>query len=150
MNLNQVNIELDKLKNNRLLRDRDEFINFEEAVQNLSNVRDPKIIIELCKCLDDNTEDEEVMFGLVHLIEDFDEKDGLLELAKAVPKMLPQAKKWVKILHYRILNDAPSRRMYKSIFKILDDSNKEIIKSILLEISHEDNAEFSGYINEIL
>ncbi|MBU3134568.1 hypothetical protein KPL40_19355 [Clostridium gasigenes] len=150
MNFNQVKKELEKLKNNRLLRNREEFINFEEAVEVLADVRDCKIIVELCKCLDDNTEDEEVMFGLVHLIEDFDEKEGLLEFAKAVPEMLPQAKRWVKILHYRILNDVPSRRIYKSVLKDLDYNNNQVITKVLYEIADENGGEFGEYIHEIL
>lgn len=150
MNSNQIKKEIEKLKNNRLVRSREEFINFEEGIAALADVRDSKIIVELCKCFDDNTEDEEVMFGLVHLIEDFDGKEGLLEFAKAVPEMLPQAKRWVKILHYRILNDVPSRRIYKNVLKDLDYNNNQVITKILYEIADEYEEEFGKYIREIL
>ncbi|MBN1045254.1 hypothetical protein DVW08_07715 [Clostridium botulinum] len=150
MNSEDIIREIEKLKKNRLLRTRDEFFAFEEAIENLSEVTNPNIIRELCKCFDDHTEDEEVMFGIVHIIEDFEIEDALFEIAKAVPDMIERARKWVKILHYRILNYTVARRSYKKVLNSIDKKNKEVIIKVLDEISKEDNEKFAPYIDEVL
>lgn len=150
MNSNDINNQLEKLKQNRLLRNRSEFEGFEEALANLSEVTDYGIIKGLCEAFDDKTEDEEVMFGLIHLIEDFQGEEGLIETAKAVPFMIPQAKRWSKIIHYRILNDDPSREMYVGALKKVDIATRKVIMDILKEILNEDPKKFQTYVNEIL
>lgn len=142
--------EIEKLKKNRLLKTRDEFFAFEEAIENLANVDDPKIIGELCKCFDDNTEDEEVMFGIVHIIEDFQMEEALLEIAKAIPDMIKNAKGWVKIINYRILNDTLARKIYKKVLNIINTNNRKIIVDVLQEIYNEDEIRFGVYIDEVL
>jgi hypothetical protein len=65
-------------------------------------------ISNLCLGFDDETEHDEIMFGLVHAIESYDKTFGLekslTKIAESFPVMLPQAKEWTKIIHKRILN----------------------------------------------
>ncbi len=150
MNIGDIKIELNRLKQNRLLRDKNEFDNFEEAIENLATVTDNWIIKELCEVFDDSTEDEEVMFGLIHLVEDFQGEEGLLETVKAIPNMIPNAKRWAKILNYRILNDDPSRMLYPKILKKLDKNTVKAVVDLLEEIKSEDPQQFKDFIDEIL
>jgi hypothetical protein len=145
-----IKLALLNLKNNRLLRDDGEYDEFEIALNYLSDKGDYHIINELCMAFDDNIENDEVMFGIIHLLESFEGEEGLKRLAVAIPLMLESAKNWAKILHYRILNDAPSRQQYIDILKILDGETLEVILGILKEIKQEDPDEFSDYVNEIL
>lgn len=64
-----VNKELKKIYNNRLSQSQKEIIEFEEALSNLISLKDTAIINELCMGFDDDTEQYEIMFGLVHGIE---------------------------------------------------------------------------------
>ncbi len=89
------------LKKNNLLLTDDEYNKFEEALISLSNCNDFHIIKDLCEAFDDKTHDEEVMFGLIHLIEKFEGEDALLEIINSIPNMEHVAKKWSKILVYR-------------------------------------------------
>lgn len=150
MNTDDIKKELDRLKQNRLLRDKNEFDNFEEALENLATVTDNWIIKELCEVFDDSTEDEEVMFGLIHLVEDFQGEEGLLETVKAMPNMIPQAKRWAKILNYRILNDDPSRMLYPKVLIKLDKSTVKAVVDLLEEIKAEDPQQFKDFIDEVL
>jgi hypothetical protein len=109
--------EIQKLQKNRLLKNKNEVHDFEEAIENILSFRDVKLVKDLCSGFDDQTEDYEVMFGLVHVIEDFTGEEGLYEMAKAIPDMLPRAKEWVTVLHYRILIDDPSRELYTKVLK---------------------------------
>ncbi|MEN2773571.1 Imm30 family immunity protein [Acetivibrio clariflavus] len=150
MNTGDIKKELERLKQNRLLRDKNEFDNFEEALENLATVTDNWIIKELCEVFDDSTEDEEIMFGLIHLIEDFQGEEGLFETIKAVPNLIPRAKKWAKILNYRILNDDSSRMLYPKILKKLDKSTVKTVVDLLEEIKAEDPKQFNDFIDEVL
>lgn len=47
----------------------------------------------MCIVFEDETQEEEVMFGLVHFIEDFEMEKYLTEMPKALPKMVENAKR---------------------------------------------------------
>jgi len=113
-------------------------------------MKDVKLVKDLCSGFDDQTEDHEVMFGLVHAIEDFEAKEGLFEMAKSIPSMLPHAKEWATILNYRVLNHEPSRKLYIKVLSKLDSTNKDTIVGIIKEIKDEDPARFENSANEVL
>lgn len=145
-----VKAEILKLQRSRLLRSILEVNDFESAIENIVSLNDDKLIKDLCTGFDDQTEDHEVMFGLIHTIEDFEGEEGLLEIAKAIPSMLPHAKEWATILHYRILNHEPSRRLYTEVLEKVDIAVKDTIVQILKEIKTEDPARFEVSANEVL
>ncbi|PAF37579.1 hypothetical protein CHH58_07975 [Terribacillus saccharophilus] len=62
-------VELQNLKDNRLLRDDQEVEKFEKAIKNILKMKDGNNIPLLCQGFDDETENDEVMFGLIHAIE---------------------------------------------------------------------------------
>ena len=142
--------EILKLQKSRLLRDKLEVNDFESAIQNIVSLNDARLIKDLCSGFDDQTEDHEAMFGLVHAIEDFEGEEGLLEMAKSIPSMLPHAKEWATILNYRILNHEPSRKLYVNVLRKVDKSVKDIIIGILKEIRAEEPARFEDSVNEVL
>lgn len=146
----EIKDEILKLQKSRLLRNKIEVNNFESAIENIVSLNDAKLIKDLCNGFDDQTEDHEVMFRLVHAIEDFEGEEGLLEMAKSIPSTLPHAKEWAIILNYRILNHEPSRKLYVNILQKVDKSVKDIIVEILKEIKAEDPARFEDSVNEVL
>ena len=145
-----VKTEILKLQDSRLLRNTLEVNDFESAIENIISLKDVKLIKDLCSGFDDQTEDHEVMFGLVHAIEDFAGEEGLLEMTNAIPSMLPHAKEWATILNYRILNHEPSKKLYTQVIKKVDAQVKNTIIQILKEIKAEDPARFEASANEIL
>ncbi|WP_237706200.1 Imm30 family immunity protein [Ornithinibacillus scapharcae] len=108
----------------------------------------------LCQGFDDLTENDEVMFGLIHAIESYDKiassEISLKVLASSIPKMLPHAKEWLKILHKRILNHEPSRNIYKEILPTLNNDIQKYILSQLNSIKERNPSRFEESVNSIL
>lgn len=147
-------VELVKLKNNRLLRDEIEVEKFEKSIENILELKDVNHIEILSQGFDDLTENEEVMFGLIHAIESYDNivssEVSLEVLANSIPKMLPHAKEWLKILHKRILNHEPSRNIYKKVIPTLNNESQEYIISQLTSIKEKNSSRFEESVNSIL
>lgn len=148
-----VKSELNKIYTNRLLQSQKEIYEFEEALGNLIDLGDKSIITDLCKGFDDETEQYEVMFGLIHGIENLYKEnieEGLYLIALAVPSVIDRAREWMEVLHYRILNHEQVRRIYGSVLSKLDDKTKEIIINLLRDIKSEDPNMFSNSVDEVL
>lgn len=148
-----TNLELKKVYTNRLLRSPKEISEFEEALSNLISLGDKSIITELCMGFDDDTEQYEIMFGLVHGIEHLYKEnieDGLYLIALAVPSVIDRAREWMEVLHYRILNNEQVRRIYGSVLSKLDVKTKEIIINLLRDIKSEDPDMFGNSVDEVL
>lgn len=147
-------VELTELKNNRLLRDESEVEKFEKSIENILDMEDVNSIEILCQGFDDLTENDEVMFGLIHAIESYDKivssEISLKVLANSIPKMLPHAKEWLKILHKRILNHEPSSHIYKEIIPTLNNDIQKYIVSQLNSIKERNPSRFEESVNSIL
>lgn len=141
---------INQLYNNRLLRNRQEIEKFEEGLDLISEVIQEDDISELCSIFDDNTMDDEVMFGLVHLIEIFSSEKAFEFTVLGIGKMIKTSPNWAKIIIYRCLNDDFSRKMLKNAIDIADKDLKQIINSFLYDIKNEDYDKFGGLINEIM
>jgi len=147
-------IEANKLRTNRFLKNEEEIINFEEAIENILYMQDIKHIEYLCSGFDDSTEDPEVMFGLIHAIESYDNVAGveasLKELVKSIPGMMPHAKEWVLILHKRILNDPSSLKAYVSVIRGSNIDTKERIVNIMEDIKKDNPQKFKDNVEAFL
>lgn len=141
---------LDQLYDNRLLGTKEEFEKFEESLNAISEVVLENDIPELCSIFDDETEDEEVMFGLIHLIETFSSDKAFELIILGISNMLENAMNWAKIIIYRCLNDDLSRMMLKKAIDSADFKTKQEIKSLLNSIKQEDYDKFSVLIEEVL
>lgn len=148
-----VKIELKRVYTNRLLQSQKEISEFEEALNNLIGLGDKSVITGLCMGFDDDTEQYEVMFGLVHGIEHLYKEsieEGLYLIALAVPSVIDRAREWMEVLHYRILNHEQVRRIYGRVLAKLDEKSKEIIINLLNDIKSEDPEVFSNSVEEVL
>ncbi|SES45120.1 Imm30 family immunity protein [Psychrobacillus sp. OK032] len=150
----KIQFELTELKNNRLLRDENEVEKFEKSIENILEMKDVNHIEVLCQGFDDLTENDEVMFGLIHAIESYDNIVGsevsLKVLANSIPKMIPHAKEWLKILQKRILNHEPSLNIYKEIIPTLNKDVQDFIISQLTIIKEKNPNKFEKSVNSIL
>ncbi|MGD7049723.1 Imm30 family immunity protein [Rossellomorea marisflavi] len=143
-----------KLIDNRLLKNEEEFTAFEQAITSILDLKDLNHIRNLCMGFDDKTENDEVMFGLIHAIESYDEffdsEQSLKELAESLPYMLPHAKEWAKTLHKRILNHEPSSKEYKKVISTADDSIKEMVLQVVNEIKERNPRRFETSVDEFV
>ncbi|MDA1533798.1 MULTISPECIES: Imm30 family immunity protein [Bacillus cereus group] len=150
-----IKSHLKRLYDNRLLENENEneIRDFNESLMEVIEYNDVSVITDLCLVLDDETEQFEVMFGLIHGIESLYKnniEEGLVCIAKAVPKMINSAKEWVEILHYRILNHPQVRLAYGKVLSEFDPSITISIKELLIDIKNEDPDMFSESVNEVI
>lgn len=120
---------------NRFMRSRIEVIAFEEAMAELAKNPKNEYLPELHLVLDDECEHYEVMYGLIHFLESFDAKKQFQAFIDVVPQMIRRASNWTKTLLYGILNDDPSRALYKELLHSANPESREIVYQLLKEIA---------------
>lgn len=145
-----IRTEIQKLYNCRLLKTEEDFEQFEDTLERLANYNDESIITELCTVFDDHTEDEEVMFGLIHFIESFEKEVYLTEMPKALPNMIENAKEWAMILNKRVLNHQLYRKEYMKILSSMDEPIKLTVVNLLTEIATDNPKRFKDPANVII
>ena len=119
------------------MRTENEIRAYELALEKLITLNDISVIDKLCYGFDDDTEHHEVMFGLVHGIEFLYQnkaEEGLRLIAISVPKIISQAREWVEILHFRILNHPQVRLSYAHVLSLLDEFTRSEIMKLLNKI----------------
>ena len=127
--------EITILNANRLIRSREEFEAFEAALAEIAADPDPQDLPDLFLVLDDGCEESEVMFGLVHFLETFERKPRLQVFLDVVPEMMTQAPDWVRVLHYRILNNDEAREYYKQLLRSAPAIQQQVVRPLLEEIA---------------
>ena len=146
--------EVKILNENKLLRTNEEIEKFEEAIENILSNEDYNDIKYLCTGFDDNTEDDEVMFGLIHAIESYDRiadvKLTLKEFIESIPSVYSNAKEWIKIMNKRILNDESSLDEYIEIVKNCNEELKLILIELMNEVKKDNPDRFSQPVNKFL
>ena len=73
--------QIQQLINSRKLSTDEEYVLFEGALQALHLNITIDDITEICKAFDDDTKDDEVMFGIIHLIEQLQGEEYLKKIA---------------------------------------------------------------------
>lgn len=149
----EIDIHLKNLYNNRLMENEKEIQEFEVSLSKVLDYRDVSTISGLCLAFDDDTEQFEVMFGLVHAIESLYEHnidEGLKLITNTIPRILNTAIEWIEILHYRILNHPQVRLAYGQILNEIDVKTADQIKGLLLDIKNEDPDKFSDAVDEVI
>lgn len=149
-----LNVYSKKLIANRLLRNDDEIEAFKNAREAILKRKNPKDISIFCQAFDDETEDYEVMFGIVHDIEAYDNISST-EIATeqfviSIPFMAEKATEWLEVLLFRILNDDNSRLVFAQILGSSDTSLRSYTLKVLQKIAQEDPEEFREKVDEVI
>ncbi|MBY6269808.1 Imm30 family immunity protein [Parageobacillus thermoglucosidasius] len=148
-----IKSEIKKVYDNRLLKTEKQAEEFEQALTILCEYGDVSIVKDLILAFDDNTEDHEVMFSLVHSIERLYKskvEEGLKLIATSVPAVISYGREWIEILHYRILNHPHVRSIYAKVLESIDIQTRNIIKDLLVDIKQEDPELFGKSVDEVL
>lgn len=140
---------INQLINSRKLSSNEEYAQFEDALIKLQGNVKANDICMLCNVFYDNTEDEEVMFGLVHFIEQFPDKEYLYYIGMCSPNM-KDGYSWAMILNIRILNNEKTFKMYAEVISNMKDNYKIKILELLINIKNEYQIEFGEKINYII
>lgn len=138
------------LYNSRLLKDNNEIETFEENLEVLSETFTEEDIIELCSIFDDRTENVEVMFGAIHLLETLSSEKAFENTIKGVVEMSYKSPEWANIIIYRCLNDEFSVQMINQVKNRLDIKTGDRFKEILIGIKKEDEKRFGKVIDTII
>ncbi len=140
------------LYDNRLIRNDEEFEIFDSTLDLLCNETiEANDIISLIHVLDDNTEDMEVMYRLIHLIEEYiSSEESYIMLLNGISDIVNNSPEWSRVIMYRLLNDDDSVVKLKKIVKSLDDNVYNNIYKLLINIYNEDTSLFGDKIKEIL
>lgn len=104
-----------QLVKNAALRSPEQVEAFEDALAQAAALDDPDVIPAVLGILDDATEFPEVMYGVVHLVEDFPDVEYLPRLVAAAPELIAHAPGWAETLHKGILNADDARASYARI-----------------------------------
>lgn len=125
------------LKENKLMRSREEVLAFDNALTELALNTADVDLEELHLVLDDNCEHEEVMWGIIHFLESFDASKQLQALLNVIQELAYSAPGWTEIIHYRIFNDEPTRFLYQDMLKYVDLNTQQIATKILSDIARK-------------
>lgn len=140
----------DGLYSSRLLRNEGEISTFENNLEKLAESFCEDDICDACTIFDDRTDNVEVMFGMIHLLESLSSKRAYLETIKGISKMKENASEWARVLVYRCLNDENSVEMLRDLYSALSLDIKNDFTALLMKINSEDGAEFGTSIKRIL
>lgn len=116
-----------KLKKYARFDNEEDVIYFDEILHAISESADPKYIPLLMSVLDDYTEFDEVMFGIVHCLESYPKETYVPMLVMRNPEMLKKAPLWQERLVNRVFNE-------KSYFDIFKKNINVIPRSSMLEL----------------
>lgn len=133
----------------RLLRTREEFETFEEGLEQLSELIEVEDMVELCKIFDDNTEMEEVMWGLVHFIEAISSKQWCDYMLLGLVSMEEKAPEWRKLVVGRALNHDQTRMELKEAYQNAEPQVRDCVKKVFQEKIEEDADRFAKAVFQV-
>ena len=139
-----------RLYENRLLRTELECEQFDLALEALAGDTEDAVIHQVFKVFDDDTEQEEVMFGLVHFVESVQMEMYLTQLLESLPEMLEHARNWAIVLNERILIDDSYRKDYADIAAIMPSRIQKCLSFLLEEIKEDNPRLFERKANYVL
>ena len=131
--------QIQQLINSRKLSTDEEYVLFEGALQALHLNITIDDITEICKAFDDDTKDDEVMFGIIHLIEQLQGEEYLKKIAICTPDM-KEAHDWAMTLNKRIINSQ----------KYFEKEYKEKILKLLVDVKNDNPKRFGDKINMLI
>lgn len=142
-------IQIQQLINSRKLSSTEEYVLFEGALQALQMSITIDDIAEICKAFYDDTKDEQVMFGIVHLMEQLQGEEYLKKIAIGTPDMR-DGHDWAMILNKRIINSQKYFEKYIEIIGELEKEYKEKILKLLLDVKNDNSKRFGEKIDMLI
>lgn len=133
----------------RMLSTSSDYELFDDAFEKLQEPITADDVCELCKVFHDDTNDDEVMFGLVHLMEQLERDEYLKCIAVCTPNMV-EAPVWAKLLNKRIINNQQDFMEYITVIRNLDVHSKEKILSLLKDVKNDNPQRFGEKVNLIV
>lgn len=140
---------INRLINARNLISDEDYAQFESALIQLDETIKIEDVYDICKAFTDTTNDDEVMFGIIHLIEKLQGEDYLKCIAICTPTMT-EAHEWAMTLNKRIINSDRYYMMYIDVINSLDMELKGKILRLLVDVKNDNPKRFSEKVDFIL
>ena len=121
------------LQENRLMKTPQEINIFEENLEKIAKNPNDDNLKDLHLILDDNCQHPEIMFSLVHFLEDFELQKQIQVFIEVIPQLMINAPEWTKILHYRIINDESACKVYQNSLELANQKTPHFLYQLLQE-----------------
>ncbi|MEO1428466.1 MAG: Imm30 family immunity protein [Cyanobacteria bacterium J06632_19] len=143
---------INRLKNTAKLETREDVLHFDEALERLAEIELSNLdIVELMMILDDDSPQEEVLFGLVHFLEgSVDFKTLIQALMKGTQKLVKKAPDWTQLFYIRLLKNQESRSILKAMLVNEESQNYNLILELIRDISLNELPPLSDYGNFVI
>lgn len=119
------------LQDNQLMRSFDEVMAFEQALEELAQNPNFDNLSSLHLILNDDCQQPDVMFSLVHFIESFNVQEQIQAFIQVIPILIEQAPQWTEILYTRINNDKTARTVFETTLQSMSLEKRERIQQLL-------------------
>lgn len=129
-------IQIQQLINARNLSTNEEYLSFESALRSLQKNITIDDVTEICKTFCDDTQNDEVMFEIIHLIEQLQGEEYLKKIAICSPDM-KDAHDWAMTLNKRIINSQRFFEMYIDVISELEEESKKKILLLLDDVKND-------------
>ncbi len=108
---------------------------FEDVLAEIHELHDADSIPLLIDFFDDDCEYDELMFSIIHTIEDFNDEVYVKKVFKKLEDFYRDAPRWASIVHMRILNSSPTLAAYINELKVSANKKQvEVLRTMLEEI----------------
>lgn len=124
---------LEILQQNRLMQTENELNIFETTLAEIANNPNQNDLPAYHLILDDQCQQPEVMFSLIHFLESFEIESQMAAFISVIPQLMITAPEWTRILHNRILNDESACKIYYSLLHSLNSKKPHFLYHLLEE-----------------
>lgn len=142
-----------QLEENRKVSDDEEIVLFLEAVAELEMLADYRTIPILFVGFDDEAEDPEMMYEIIHTAEAYIRVIGEeIYLKMVLESLVPtceHGREWIKLVIKRILNSRACFFAIQNILKICNKETRALLKELLIEIKDSDATLFGNAVDEL-
>ena len=131
-----LTIQIEKLKEISQDYSSDNYVaDFEDVLAEIHELHDVDSIPLLINFFDDNCEYDELMFSIIHTIEDFRDEIYVEKIIGKLEDFYRNAPRWASIVHMRILNSRPTLDAYINELKTSTSKKQfEVLRDMLSEI----------------
>lgn len=125
------------LRSSSRLRDDADFETYDRAVELLAESLDPRDLPAIYQAFDDSTEDYEVFWSLVHLIDKYDWRTAATVYVDLLPETLTKAHEWMELLAIRQVNDDKARGLLLEAARDAAAPNRDAVRSLLVGLASD-------------
>jgi hypothetical protein len=141
---------IDVILESRLLGAPSDVERFEDAISNLPQDLSDLELARLHEAFDDRAAQEEVMWGLLHYMEQYSDEKRLTAFLTSLPKLLVNGNVWVDTVLHRNINPNSARMVLKSMIDSENVPNIEFVRMELQGIVNRGKEPYASRASEVI